>query len=243
MRSKGFDSRRLHFLFALGPHPQRLPRLASLAALIPASSRFRCTGIVACDPDRVFTTRLGIVTPLVSSLTPMIERLTPPVSDADLDALAELLVDAVESGAAVSFLAPLTLDRARDWWQNTLTSSHARSIFLVARDTDGLVGTVQLHPAWAPNQPHRGEIVKLLVHRRKRRGGLGTQLMQAIETEARRAGFGLLTLDAKRGEAAERLYRQMGWTHAGTIPRYAFDTNGVTPHDAVILYKELNTAK
>jgi GNAT superfamily N-acetyltransferase len=169
----------------------------------------------------------------------VIERLTPPASDADLTALAQLLVDAVESGAAVSFLAPLTLERAKDWWRATLASSHARAIFLVARDADGIVGTVQAQPAWAPNQPHRAEVVKLLVHRQRRRTGLGTQLMHAIEDEARRDGFQLLTLDAKKGEAAERLYRRIGWTHAGTIPRYAFDTDGSTPHDAVIFYKDL----
>jgi hypothetical protein len=77
----------------------------------------------------------------------MIERLTQPVADSDFRALAELLVDAVESGAAVSFLAPLTVEHAEDWWRNTMASSHARAIFLVARDTEGIVGTVQLHPA------------------------------------------------------------------------------------------------
>lgn len=170
----------------------------------------------------------------------MVERLSPPVGDLDLRALALLLVDAVESGAAVSFLGPLTLERAEDWWRRTIDASQSGAIFLVARDGEGIVGTVQLHPAWAPNQPHRAEIAKLLVHRRSRRTGLGTQLMQAIEDAARRDGFHLLTLDAKRGEAAEHLYRSTGWTPAGTIPRYALDPDGKTPHDAVIFYKELH---
>lgn len=116
------------------------------------------------------------------------------------------------------------------------------AIFFIARDAEGIVGTVQLHPAWAPNQPHRAEIAKLLVHRRSRRAGLGTRLMRTIEDAAQRAGFSLLTLDAKRGGPAEHLYRQLGWTHAGTIPRFAFDPDGTTPHDAVIFYKELKLA-
>src|SRR2546426_11616715 len=120
-----------------------------------------------------------------------IERLGLPASDSDLRDLAHLLVDAVESGAAVSFLAPLTLERAEEWWRETIAASHSRAIFLVARDTEGFVGTVQLHPAWAPNQPHRAEIAKLLVHRRRRRTGLGIQLMQAIEDAALRGGFHL----------------------------------------------------
>jgi acetyltransferase len=171
----------------------------------------------------------------------MVEPLVPPVGDSDIRTLALLLVDAVESGAAVSFLAPLTLERAEDWWRRTLSTAPSGAIFLVARDAEGIVGTVQLHPAWAPNQPHRAEIAKLLVHRRRRRKGLGAELMRNIEEAARRGGFRLLTLDAKRGEAAERLYRSTGWTPAGTIPRYALDPDG-TPHDAVIFYKELAPA-
>src|SRR5215207_6414435 len=172
----------------------------------------------------------------------MIERLILPVGDSDLRDLAQLLVDAVESGAAVSFLAPLTLERAEEWWKRTISASHSGATFLVARDVEGIVGTVQLHPAWAPNQPHRAEIAKLLVHRRSRRTGLGTRLMLTIEDAAQRAGFNLLTLDAKRGGTAEHLYRQLRWTHAGTIPRFAFDPDGTTPHDAVLFYKELNPA-
>src|SRR6267378_925101 len=110
--------------------------------------------------------------------THVIERLTLPAGDSDLRALAQLLVDAVESGAAVSFLAPLTLERAEDWWRSAISASRSGAIFLVARDVQGITGTVQLHPAWAPNQPHRAEIVKLLVHRRSRRTGLGTLLMR-----------------------------------------------------------------
>lgn len=178
----------------------------------------------------------------MSKETHMIERLILPVRDSDFRDLAQLLLDAVESGAAVSFLASLTLAHAEDWWRKTIATSHSTAIFLVARDAEGIVGTVQLHPAWAPNQPHRAEIAKLLVHRRCRRTGLGTQLMQTIEDAAQHAGFRLLTLDTKRGSTAEHLYRRLGWTHAGTIPRFAFDPDGTTPHDAVIFYKELNHA-
>lgn len=176
----------------------------------------------------------------MTTRTHIIEPLRLPVSDSDLRALADLLIDAVDSGAAVSFLAPLTRERAERWWRGTLAASHSRAIFLVARDGEGIAGSVQLHPAWAPNQPHRGEIAKLLVHRRCRRMGLGAGLMRTIEDAARRAGLRLLTLDAKRGEAAEHLYRRTGWIPVGTIPRYALDPDGITPHDAVIFYKELH---
>lgn len=85
-----------------------------------------------------------------------------PVAAADVRALARLLADAVEAGAAESFLAPLGIDRAEAWWRGVLRDAHPRAVFLVARDGGQIVRTVQIQPAWAPNQPHRAEIAKLL---------------------------------------------------------------------------------
>jgi acetyltransferase len=172
-----------------------------------------------------------------------IERLVWPVSDRDLRDLGLLLVDAVDSGAAVSFLAPLSVEAAESWWRSAMSGAREDAIFLVARDADGsIAGSVQLHPAWAPNQPHRADVAKLLVHRRCRRAGTGARLMHAIEDAARNAGFKLLTLDAKRGGAAEQLYRRLGWTVAGIIPEYALDTDRRAFHDTVILYKQLSAS-
>lgn len=168
----------------------------------------------------------------------MIERLAPPVSEADLRSLALLLVDAVDSGAAVSFLS-ITEAQALDWWRRQFAAPASGAIVLAARDADGIVGAVQLHPSWAPNQPHRADIAKLIVHRRARRRGLGERLMAAVEQEAASAGYRLLVLDSKRGDAGERLYRRLGWNVVGTIPRFALDTDGRTPHDTVVFYKEL----
>ena len=169
---------------------------------------------------------------------PRIERLRPPVGDADLAALADVLVDAVASGAAVSFLT-VSRELALEWWRKALAPSEKAPIILVARDAEGIVGTVQLQPSWAPNQPHRADVAKLMVHRRGRRRGFGRRLMAAVEREAATAGYTLLVLDSKRGDAGERLYRDLGWTVVGTIPRYALDTDGVTPHDTVVFYKDL----
>jgi ribosomal protein S18 acetylase RimI-like enzyme len=168
----------------------------------------------------------------------MIERLATPVSEADLRSLALLLVDAVESGAAVSFLT-VTEAQALDWWRKQFGAPASGTIVLVARDDQGIVASVQLHPSWAPNQPHRADVAKLIVHRRARRRGLGAEMMAAVEREAANAGYRLLVLDSKRGDAGERLYRRLGWNVVGTIPRYALDTDGRTPHDTVVFYKEL----
>jgi GNAT superfamily N-acetyltransferase len=123
----------------------------------------------------------------VPSIT--IERLGRDVAASDVRALAELLVDAIDSGAGVSFLAGLTHDVAEAWWRSVLTSLPDRAVILVARDTEdgGIVGTVQLQPAWAPNQPHRADVAKLIVHRRARKRGIGQALMHALEQAARDA--------------------------------------------------------
>lgn len=167
-----------------------------------------------------------------------IERLVPPVSDADVRQLAELLADTVNGGGAVSFLPPLDIESAERFWRATMANLHQRAIVLVARESEVIVGSVQMHPSWAPNQPHRADIAKLLVHRSARRRGVGRQLMSAIEAAAGEEKFTLLTLDTRRGDAAEELYRKSGWVEVGVIPRYALNADG-TFHDTVVFYKEM----
>ena len=168
----------------------------------------------------------------------VIEELGRPPADADIEALARLLVDVVAGGASVSFMAPFTIEMSRDWWRETIARAHQKAVFLVAREPDGLPGTVQLHPAWPPNQPHRADVSKLLVHPQARRRGIGRALMSALEERALRSGFTLLTLDTVRGDPAEQLYRNLGWTTVGIIPNYALYPDG-RPCDTVVFYKEL----
>ena len=167
-----------------------------------------------------------------------IEPLSRTVSAADLDDLGELLCDAVASGASVSFLPPLSLERARAYWHNVFERAHERAVALVARDERGVAGSVLLQPAGVQNQPHRAEVAKLLVHRRARRRGVGKALMAELEKWATLGGFSLLTLDTKEGDAAEHLYAALGWKRAGLIPGYALDGDG-KPCGTVLFYKEL----
>jgi GNAT superfamily N-acetyltransferase len=168
----------------------------------------------------------------------IIELLDRPGGEADVGALAALLVDAVEAGASVSFLPPLSMEVAARWWRRELAGAVENAAFFVARDEEGIAGTVQLHPSWAPNQPHRADVAKLMVHRRARRRGLGRALMDAAVAHARAAGLTLLTLDTRRGDAAEQLYRATGWTEAGAIPGYALGPDG-TAFETVMFYKKV----
>jgi ribosomal protein S18 acetylase RimI-like enzyme len=158
---------------------------------------------------------------------------------AEIEALTEVLWDCVEGGASVTFLKPFSRDEARAFWREVavLVRSNGR-IVLAARLDRGIVGSVQLQPAHEPNQRHRAEVLKLLVHRRARRHGVGRDLMVALEGQARAIGRSLLTLDTRAGDPAESLYRGTGYLLAGNIPRYAFSHNG-TWHDAAIMYKHL----
>jgi len=168
----------------------------------------------------------------------VIDALPRPPSASDLDQLARLLADVVAGGASVSFMHPFSADAAREWWRTTLERADPRAIVLVARDDTGVVGSVSLHPAWPPNQPHRADISKLLVHRRARRRGIARALMQEIEARAHAAGFTLLTLDTVRGDAAEQLYTSAGWQRVGVIPDYALYPDG-RPCDTVVFYKRV----
>ena len=164
-----------------------------------------------------------------------IEQLDQP-ADGDVRQLAELLVDAVESGAGVSFMAGLSLADAESFWRSTIGSRSPRSVLLVARDRGGIVGTVQLQAAWAPNQPHRADVAKLIVHRRARGRGIARALMQSLERHATRQRFTVLVLDTCKDGAAERLYTSLGWVRVGEIPNFALNPDG-SLCDTVFFYR------
>lgn len=156
----------------------------------------------------------------------MIRQLTA-LSDADIAGLADVLVDCVEGGASVSFMLPLTQERARAFWQGLAEDvAQGRRLLLVARDAAGIVGTVQAILSQPENQPHRADIAKMLVHRRGRRRGIGAALIRAAEDGARAAGKTLLVLDTATGGDAEQLYERMGWLRVGVIPDYALWPRG-----------------
>jgi GNAT superfamily N-acetyltransferase len=150
------------------------------------------------------------------------------VSDAQLAQLAALLIDCVEGGASVSFMHPLGDEEARAFWQRVADAvQRGERALLVAEDTAGaIVGTVQLVLDLPPNQPHRADVAKMLVHRRARRQGLGERLMRAAEATARDCRRSLLVLDTVTGGDAERLYARLGWQRVGSIPGYALWPRG-----------------
>jgi GNAT superfamily N-acetyltransferase len=169
--------------------------------------------------------------------TPIVRRLNA-LSDAQVRGLAELLVDCVEGGASVSFMHPLPLAKAENFWRG-IGGGMARGerALLVAEDSRGINGSVQLILDQPENQPHRADLSKMLVHRRARRQGLGAALLQAAEQLARDCGKSLLVLDTASGDA-ERLYARQGWQRCGTIPGYALLPHG-GPCDTTVFYRTL----
>jgi GNAT superfamily N-acetyltransferase len=148
------------------------------------------------------------------------------LDDAQIDALADVLIDCVDGGASVSFMHPLRRDRAEAFWRRVAQGVAAgERALLIAEDARGVCGTVQLVLDQPENQPHRAELSKMLVHRRARRLGLGAALMRAAEATALECGKTLLVLDTANPEA-ERLYERLGWERVGVIPDFALLPRG-----------------
>lgn len=161
------------------------------------------------------------------------------VTEHDLASLADILIDCVEGGASISFMSPLTRDRAVNFWRKVAEDvALGKRVLIIAEDKEGLCGTVQLILDLPENQPHRADLVKMLVHRRARRRGLGAALMQAAETAARKHRKTLLVLDAVTNGDGARLYERLGWTKVGHIPNYALMPDG-KPCSTTYFYRAL----
>ncbi|TQJ57008.1 MULTISPECIES: GNAT family N-acetyltransferase [Streptomyces] len=157
-----------------------------------------------------------------------VTRLDAPRLRARAAELADLLVDAVDDGASLGFLAPLDRTAAEGWWKDRAEGVAAGQLAVwAAQDGDRVVGTVGLAFPDKPNSRHRAELVKLMVHRDARGKGLGRTLLTAAEESAAAAGVTLLHLDTETDSPAEHLYRTAGWTRAGVIPDYAASPAGV----------------
>ena len=163
------------------------------------------------------------------------------VGPAELAQLADVLIDCVEGGASVSFMLPLTRERALAFWQRVADDvARGSRILIIAEDATGICGTVQLVLDLPENQQHRADLCKMLVHRRGRKQGLGAGLLTAAEQAARVAGRTLLVLDAVSGADGARLYERGGWVRVGEIPSYAlYPAGGFCP--TTYYYKDLGT--
>lgn len=171
-----------------------------------------------------------------------IERWQPDQEhlDADVASLGELLHDCVHAGASVSFILPFSRTDAAAFWRDRVFPAvdAGTCSVLIARRDHRIVGTVQLDLATPPNQPHRGEIKKLLVHPAARRSGIARALMLAIEAQAREAKRTLLTLDTA-SDAAERLYASLGYVRVGVIPGFSIRPDSREFEGTTVMYKEL----
>jgi len=163
------------------------------------------------------------------------------LGEREIEGLGSVLIDCVEGGASISFMLPMTRAKAHAYWHGISDSvACGERVLLVAEDAPGtIVGTVHVVLHQPENQPHRGDLAKMLVHRRLRRRGVGAGLLSAAEQEALGAGKTLLVLDTASGDA-ERLYARQGWQRCGEIPNYALWPDG-RPCATTIFFKLLRT--
>jgi GNAT superfamily N-acetyltransferase len=166
--------------------------------------------------------------------------LNAPVPEGALAELAAVLVDCVDGGASVSFTEPFSQEDGLTFFRKVAASAAAGETVLLVAKLDGrIVGTVQLGLDTPPNQPHRADLKKMLVHRSARGRGIGAALMAGIEAEAKRRGRWLLVLDTVPGENGYRLYKRAGWTESGVIPNYALFPDGRLC-DTAVFWKRLD---
>jgi ribosomal protein S18 acetylase RimI-like enzyme len=172
-----------------------------------------------------------------------VAALDPGSLAAAVDRLAEILHACVHDGASVGFVLPFGMEEARAFWRGKVAPSLAASnrIVLVAGFGDAIAGTAQLDLDTMPNQRHRGEVSKVLVDPNFRRAGVARALMREIERRAEREGRWLLTLDTA-GEAAETLYRSLGYALGGALPLYARDPFEDRYDATRLMYKNLRAA-
>ncbi len=169
--------------------------------------------------------------------TPDIRPLSKDETLGALPDLCETLSDCVEGGASLGFMSPFAPADGETFWRGVADAVGRGEVLLYAAFLgDRLIGTVQVGFASKPNQPHRGDLMKLLVHRDARGLGLSKALMAAAEQGAAQAGRTLLVLDTAAGELAEALYEKLGWQRSGIIPNYALFPDG-RYCDTVIFWK------
>lgn len=167
-------------------------------------------------------------------------RVLEHLDEVHISQLAELLVDCVQGGASVGFMLPFDAVQAARFWRGVAAGvSQRQRVILIAEDAQGICGTVQLILDLPPNQPHRADLVKMLVHGRVRRQGLGAALMQAVEAVALRCGRSLLVLDAVTDGPASRLYQRLGWVRVGDVPGFALYPDG-RPCGTTYFYRDLS---
>jgi len=166
-------------------------------------------------------------------------RCLQTIGDREIQGLGDVLIDCVEGGASVSFMLPMSRAKADAFWRSAAASvARGERVVLAAEDETGaIVGTAQIILAQPENQPHRGDLAKMLVHRRARRRGVGGKLLAAAERSAVDAGKTLLVLDTASDDA-ERLYARQGWQRCGVIPNYALLPDG-TPCATTYFFKSL----
>jgi len=193
-------------------------------------------GAIRALADRSNSIEFGYAKPLTGVA---VQRLDAAAAASAEAALARVLVACVDDGAAISFLAPMAPDAARAFWRKAaLAVARGEKILLAAWLDGDLVGTVQLDLATPPNQPHRADLAKMMVHPAAQRRGIGRALLARIEAEGAAAGRRLLTLDTRADDRAEPMYRAAGWTECGRIPDYALSSDG-TFHDTVVFFKKV----
>lgn len=151
-----------------------------------------------------------------------------------------LLINSVNNGASVGFIAPLAQDEARQYWlQVDSDLQQGKRLLLAQFIADKLAGAIQLSLCPKANGRHRAEVEKLMVHTDFRQRGIAKQLLIYAEKIALDNQRTLLVLDTRTGDVSSHLYRRQGYIEVGQIPSYVCNSENKF-ESTTYFYKQLS---
>ena len=158
-----------------------------------------------------------------------------------LEDLVHVFRDTVNTGSPLGFMPPITMEASRDYWLSIRPQLAAGArILLVASYESSVVGSAQLELSQRTNSLHRADVQRVFVAHSLRGRGVGSALMDEVESAARANGRTLLTLNTRYNEPAHAWYKSLGYVDIGVIPGWTLGANGER-YDHVSMFKELRT--
>ena len=112
---------------------------------------------------------------------------------------------------------------------------------MVIRDDKRYYGQVVITLFHQDTYIHRGDICSLMLHKSARSRGVSLQIAEQLIRECERLDLGMVTIDVRAGSSQEKLWRYLGFTPYGQLPKYAKVND--TYFSGVFLFQEMKEMK
>jgi RimJ/RimL family protein N-acetyltransferase len=155
----------------------------------------------------------------------------------DLDDFLKLISALVEEGADINMDAKTTRDAEVDWLARHLSAIEKDGKAAVVAEVDGrAIGQTDVTPK-SGRQRHVG-VLGIVIRNGYRDIGIGTELMEEAEAQARRLGLKILTLEVfSSNSRARHVYERAGYRIVGRVPKAVLKDGEYV--DSIIMTKEI----